>query len=252
MSGRAPAINIERIERTERTALPRLSADERASPRNRGPSAGERAMAKVRERSAQLAREVREARVEQKGKRVKQAIPGERVATQAEIEQVAALLNSTMLKIIHDPRARGWYKLFNHMDDDLSGKISYWELEDMVRNELHIPLSQFPEEKLQAIWRALDVDRSGLITCGEFGHFMRLGETETKAEKWQSKLFKAKKIVGDACRQQLKQELAERKQVLESIAVAKKEKAVHDYEVAWGLRAGRKTQPWKSPRARIW
>jgi Ca2+-binding EF-hand superfamily protein len=45
----------------------------------------------------------------------------------------------------------------------------------MVRNELNVPRSQLTEEQLQAIWRALDEDKSGLITCGEFGHFMRKG-----------------------------------------------------------------------------
>merc|ERR1712039_1142877 len=62
------------------------------------------------------------------------------------------------------------------MDDDCSGKISYAELEDMIRNELRLSPSTLSEQQLQATWHALDEDQSGLITAGEFGHFMRKGD----------------------------------------------------------------------------
>ena len=57
-----------------------------------------------------------------------------------------------------DPAARGWYKLFKHMDDDGSGRISYAELEDMVRNELLIRPKELPDQQLKRLWRALDED----------------------------------------------------------------------------------------------
>ena len=31
-------------------------------------------------------------------------------------------------------------------------------------------------EQIHAVWRALDEDKFGLLTCGEFGKFMRKGE----------------------------------------------------------------------------
>ena len=46
----------------------------------------------------------------------------------------------------------------------------------MVREELALSLKELPERKLMAIWLALDQDHSGLISAGEFGAFMRLGE----------------------------------------------------------------------------
>ena len=46
----------------------------------------------------------------------------------------------------------------------------------MVREELALSLKELPERKLMALWLALDEDNSGLITAGEFGAFMRLGE----------------------------------------------------------------------------
>merc|ERR1719237_1167501 len=99
---------------------------------------------------------------------MKKGAAGSRVATEEEVLRVATMLNERMKEIFLDPQARSWYKLFNHMDDDCSGKIDYHELSDMIRNELRVPTSRLSEDVLQSIWRALDEDDSGLITHGEF------------------------------------------------------------------------------------
>merc|ERR1712139_131126 len=110
--------------------------------------------------------------------------------------------NQRMIELFKDPQARSWYKLFVHMDDDLSGKINYHELEDMVRNELKVPNSRFSDEQLKAIWVALDEDGSGLITAGEFGKFMRLGaHIHEVQESSKAKLMRAKKAEAAATRQ---------------------------------------------------
>ena len=90
---------------------------------------------------------------------------------------LSELLNQKMA-IFPDPNAREWFKLFKHMDDDGSGRISYKELAGMIREELKLSKADLKESKLQAVWRALDSDLSGFISAGEFGRFMRKGEKE--------------------------------------------------------------------------
>ena len=46
-------------------------------------------------------------------------------ASDEELTVLSQLLNKQMVAIIADPKARGWFKLFQHMDDDRSGRISY-------------------------------------------------------------------------------------------------------------------------------
>ena len=69
-----------------------------------------------------------------------------------------------------------WFKLFRKIDADGSGQISYAEWEHTVRHELGLSAADFSEDGLQRVWLSLDADCSGLITSGEFGAFMRMGE----------------------------------------------------------------------------
>ena len=46
-----------------------------------------------------------------------------------------------MGQIEPDPGKRSWYRMFKHMDDDGSGRITYYELVDMVRTELTLALT---------------------------------------------------------------------------------------------------------------
>ena len=57
-------------------------------------------------------------------------------------------------------RHESWFRLFKRMDDDGSGRVSYAELEELVRHELQLPPSQLPEPALKAVWVALDEDVS--------------------------------------------------------------------------------------------
>jgi hypothetical protein len=45
-----------------------------------------------------------------------------------------------------------------------------------VREVLKLSRSSMPEERLRALWLALDTDSSGHLSAGEFGAFMKLGE----------------------------------------------------------------------------
>lgn len=174
-----------------------------------------------------------------------------RAATAQECEQFSILLNHRMAEIFLDPQARSWYKLFVHMDDDSSGKINYHELEDMVRNELKVQTSKFSDEQLRGIWQALDEDKSGLITAGEFGKFMRLGASvHDSAEKPAMRLAKAKKAEGATSRQEKEQLLTEKHQKLTVDEDAKRSRVAEQRDVAWGLRAPADTHAaWRSPNA---
>ena len=67
----------------------------------------------------------------------------------------------------HRPQTRTWYNLFKAADKDISGLISFAELESMLRGLLHMSHSELSDNDLRSLWRALDVDSSGHITSGE-------------------------------------------------------------------------------------
>ena len=48
-------------------------------------------------------------------------------AMQPEVEQLSRLINDKM-SIFADPRARGWFRMFKHLDDDGTGRISFKEV----------------------------------------------------------------------------------------------------------------------------
>eukprot|EP00928_Gymnodinium_smaydae_P024624 TRINITY_DN1986_c2_g1_i1.p1 TRINITY_DN1986_c2_g1~~TRINITY_DN1986_c2_g1_i1.p1 ORF type:complete len:306 (-),score=79.83 TRINITY_DN1986_c2_g1_i1:112-945(-) len=245
--------------------LPELEA---AAAAGSALSAGCRARARLRHRSRGTAAEVRAGRVEKRaaqrtgGRRAGDAAarPGSsvRAATAAEIKQVAVMLNRRMVDVVADPAARGWYKMFNHLDDDGSGKISYAELEDLIRNELRLTASAFPEDQLQAIWRALDRDNSGLITCGEFGHFWRIGEAAMSAadgeKKGPQRLLEVKKALGDRGRQERRECKAALGERLKAELDARRLQASSIHSADWGLNEGLGhggSSMWRSPRAHI-
>ena len=84
------------------------------------------------------------------------------------------------------PGSAAWYKLFKEMDDDGSGKITFSELLDMVRSELEFSKKDISDTALKRVWAALDDDRSGYLTSGEFGAFMRKGEAALRVLRPQS------------------------------------------------------------------
>merc|ERR1711933_468701 len=117
--------------------------------------------------------------------------------------------NRRVAELFPDKGENKWYCFFKWMDDDFSGKISYLELEDMVRNELRLPPSALTEQQLRAIWHALDEDKSGLISAGEFGHFMRKGEhVHARAEPSRAAVLqKARDLQGEKRREQKEEAL---------------------------------------------
>ena len=47
------------------------------------------------------------------------------------------------------------------MDIDGDGRIAYYELENLIREQLRISSFKLPDEKIQAVWLSVDTDRSG-------------------------------------------------------------------------------------------
>ena len=119
---------------------------------------------------------------------------GVEAASEAELCAVASKLHAQL-------PGGGWFKLFRHMDDDGSGKVTFAEFEDLVRHELQLPPRELPEARLKAVWVALDDDGSGYISAGEFGAFMRKGEAlHAPHISWRERVEAQKRAAGDAVR----------------------------------------------------
>jgi len=220
----------------------------------RGLSVGQRAFERRRHRSHVQAAELKRERDERLSRRLLKTNEGvqPRIATERELQHIAGLFHKRMQQVIEDPQARGWYKMFVHLDSDGSGNINYWELEDFVRNELKLTEAKLSEDLLQAIWRALDEDSSGLISCGEFGQFMRSGQT-SRGETARTRLAKARNLECATVRKEKQEMRAKLREELEAELNVKRERAQACYDLAWGLarEPARKPQPWRSPRATI-
>ena len=98
------------------------------------------------------------------------------------------------------------------MDDDGSGKITYTELADLVRNELQLDERQCPDLRLRGVWRALDADGSGYLTAGEFGHFMKRGEAHLQQlhpeQSWKQLLHRERRAQKEAVEEYLRNEMS--------------------------------------------
>jgi len=74
-----------------------------------------------------------------------------------------------------------WFKIFRLIDTDGSGEIGYDELKCLcygVFPDLQISTQVMPEDKLKALWKALDGDLSGMTSTSEFMVFMRANGSE--------------------------------------------------------------------------
>ena len=137
----------------------------------------------------------REAPKLQAGVGVAPAVPDEVLA-------LSTLFNDRLADMYEDPALRQWFKLFRHIDDDNTGRITYSELARAVREELQLPPRKgLPDGRLQAVWAALDTDGSGYITAGEFGGFMRKGESAVPLElTWQARVLASKRAMAGQVR----------------------------------------------------
>ena len=103
------------------------------------------------------------------------------------------------LKMYPDKHLRDWHKMFVHMDDDKSGRITYREFLGMARQELKLLKKDAPDVKLQGVWNRLDSDDSGFITAKEFGPFMKKGMADN-GPTWKERLKEQNAAAGAAVR----------------------------------------------------
>ena len=89
-----------------------------------------------RRRNLEKAREGKRAMDRLVGRDLSSMLQAVEPADEDEELSLSRLLNEK-LSIFPDPNARSWYKLFRHIDDDGSGRVSYAELVDLLRNELN-------------------------------------------------------------------------------------------------------------------
>ena len=98
-------------------------------------------------------------------------------ATKEEKRELSVRFNVRMLTLLR-PGEQEWFNLFKAVDTDGSGRISFEELESMIRGPLKLSREKLATAKLHALWKAIDDDDSGWISTGEFGRFMKLGSQQ--------------------------------------------------------------------------
>lgn len=97
--------------------------------------------------------------------------------SEEEIHSLSTLFNAKLKGV--SPDARNFYQLFKELDIDGSRRISFSELERMVRHKLRLNEKKLSEEKLYGLWKALDENASGFIDAGELSRFCRIGAPKT-------------------------------------------------------------------------
>jgi Ca2+-binding EF-hand superfamily protein len=115
------------------------------------------------------------------GRDVTRRLSGVEPAPEKEVVALSKRFNKSLAHLFPESRSHMWFKLFQKMDPDESGQISFVEFQRGIREVLKD--DQVPENRLEALWRALDEDSSGFMIAGEFGRFMKLGWEEMLEEQ---------------------------------------------------------------------
>ena len=76
----------------------------------------------------------------------------------------------------HSSETPTWYRIFKQIADDV-GRLTFAAWEHWLRRGLGISDDEIDDEVVQRVWLSLDADCSGVISSGEFGAFMRLGQS---------------------------------------------------------------------------
>lgn len=158
------------------------------------------------------------------GRDVSAAISKVAVASADEVRHLAVQLYKQLGLVT--PSGHEWIHLFRLMDEDKSGRISFAELHGAVRKLLHLDAAALPDQKLKALWRALDGDMSGFIDAGEFGRFIGKGKPPPEKTTSKMRVQNERTAVTRAMRAELQQ--AQGKAYTTRIAARGVEKASED------------------------
>ena len=130
-------------------------------------------------------------------------------ASEKEVNALSVVLNRR-LATVFPGNSGSWFKLYVHVDQDRSGKITFDEFRAVARKGLRLTQAELPEAKVAAAWRAIDADGNGYITTGEFGAFMKRGALELRTLQpqptWKQKLHRRRSLEAQALQAELKKE----------------------------------------------
>ena len=170
----------------------------RAGAPEEGPTWQERLQA-AKDAEGQAARDDMDKRV---GRDMNKKFAGIAAASPAAVLDLSKMINAEMGT--QPKHLRDWFRMFQKMDEDGSGRIQFPEVEDMVRQILRLPKAAVSEADLAAVWLALDDDKSGFITAKEFGPFMKLG-ADDPGPTWKERLQDSQDAKGQAARKEMDQ-----------------------------------------------
>ena len=107
---------------------------------------------------------------------------GVAVPSDEEITDLSRLFNARLAEAMRG-KTGTWYTLFKEVDDDASGLITYDEMRTVVRKKLKLSKKDLSEQRMQALWCALDEDFSDHIAAVEFGRFMKRAARADKPKR---------------------------------------------------------------------
>mmetsp|Transcript_54805 Transcript_54805/g.102773 ORF Transcript_54805/g.102773 Transcript_54805/m.102773 type:complete len:1348 (+) Transcript_54805:158-4201(+) len=84
-------------------------------------------------------------------------------------KRMGEALNSYYRKLGVHHGVQSWDKFFADVDTDGSGRMTFEELDNAVRNKLRTGISRY---ELRVFWRRVDADDSGMVTPKEFSRLM--------------------------------------------------------------------------------
>lgn len=140
------------------------------------------------EHKARMQRQTAAIRAQLNQQDLRDSLAGVQPAESVSVHFFSEACNARLCEV--DP-SRSWMKLFRKVDTDGSGLISFSEYHQLCRSELGLTHAELDDHGLKQVWVALDIDGSGRISAGEFGHFMRLGEHVWRdgAQTWRERLL---------------------------------------------------------------
>lgn len=172
-----------------------------------------------RERKRMVAAEMRKDYEQMSGRDLVALVEAVEMPTEEEITSISKTFNDALQKF--DPDSRTFYSLFKAMDMDGSRRISFAELENMVRKRLGMKESLLGQSKLLSVWKKLDSDLSGFVDAGELSRFLRIGQSKelTPAQIARNKLQKARErqmeVIREESRMRLEKKVIDKAQEVE-------------------------------------
>ena len=136
-----------------------------------------------------------------------------------ETKALSSIVNDAIVRLYPNPNERSLIRLFKTMDFDGSHRISFNELEIMVRGPtrdqgLNISRKVLSDARMRSLWKLMDRDASGFIDHGELMRFLKIGWVEemTPAQRSIKKLHERRQEqfeqVKEASRKRLAKDVA--------------------------------------------